>query len=67
MTNTVKKQFNFKKTFEELEEISDWFGKEDIDLDVGLKKFKQGMELVEQAKKHLKEVENEFKKIKKPS
>lgn len=56
-------QFNFKEAFETLEEINEWFQSEDMDLDEGLKKYREGAELIKQAKSRLTEVENEFKDI----
>lgn len=61
----AKPSFNFKKAFEELEKINEWFSGENIDIDEALAKFTRGMELVKEAKKHLKEAENQFVKIKK--
>ena len=60
-----EKIFNFKKAFEELEQINEWFSREDIDLDEGLKQFRSGMEIIKDAKEHLKDVENEFEEVKK--
>lgn len=62
---TKKDNFNFKKAFEELEQINEWFSNQDIDIDEGLKRFRRGMEIVKDAKERLKEVENEFEEIKK--
>lgn len=61
----AKQNFNFKKAFEELEKINEWFSGEDIDIDEALEKFKRGSELVKEAKKHLQEAENKFTRIKK--
>ncbi|MEK7582870.1 MAG: exodeoxyribonuclease VII small subunit [Patescibacteria group bacterium] len=61
----AKQNFNFKKAFEELEKINEWFSGEDIDIDEALEKFKRGTELVKEAKKHLKEAENKFTRIRK--
>lgn len=63
----AKQNFNFKKAFEELEKISEWFQADDIDLDEALKKYKRGMELVKEAKSQLKETENEFRAVAKPT
>lgn len=60
-----KDKFNFAKAYQELNEINEWFRKEEIDLDEGLKKFKKGLELIKQCKRRLKEVENQFHEIKK--
>ena len=61
----AKKDFNFKKAFTELEGINEWFQKEDIDLDEALKKYKQGVGLIKEAKEYLKKTENEFEDIQK--
>ncbi len=57
--------FNFKAAFEELEQIDRWFQGENVDIDEALKRFKRGMELVNEAKEHLKKAENQFLTIKK--
>lgn len=59
-----KKEFNFAKAFEELETIMEWFEKEEVDLDEGLKKFERGLELAKACKDTLTEVENKVEKIK---
>ncbi|MEZ6255164.1 MAG: exodeoxyribonuclease VII small subunit [Patescibacteria group bacterium] len=61
MTET---KFDFKKALEKLTEINNWFQSSDLDLDEGLKKLKEGRELITQCNKRIKEVENEFVKIK---
>jgi exodeoxyribonuclease VII small subunit len=58
------KDFDFKKAFAELEEISNWFEHDDVDLKEGIEKYKRGLELIKEAQKHLKETENKLKKIK---
>ena len=60
-----KSGFNFNIAFKELEGINEWFSGEDIDIDLALTKFKRGMEVAKEIEGHLKEVENEFKKVKK--
>ncbi len=55
--------FNFSKSLSELEQINEWFQKDDIDLDIGLSKFKRGLELIKQCRTRLKEVENEFREV----
>lgn len=57
--------FDFSKAIGELEEINRWFQNEDIDLDVGLSKFRRGLALIKQCRERLKHVENEFVEIKK--
>jgi exodeoxyribonuclease VII small subunit len=59
-----KKEFNFAKAFAELETIMQWFEKEEVDLDEGLKKFERGLELAKACKETLTDVENRVEKIK---
>jgi exodeoxyribonuclease VII small subunit len=59
------KKFDFTQSVNKLEEINTWFQNEDIDLDEGLYKLKAGNELIKKCRVRLKEVENEFIKIKK--
>ncbi|HAU66261.1 MAG: hypothetical protein UT30_C0003G0020 [Candidatus Uhrbacteria bacterium GW2011_GWF2_39_13] len=60
-----KKPIHFTTAFEELEQITKWFDSEQqLDLDMGLKKFEQGLELADALKKKLVEVENKVEEIK---
>ena len=59
------KKFDFTESVNKLEEINTWFQNEDIDLDEGLYNLKAGNELIKKCRIRLKEVENEFIKIKK--
>jgi exodeoxyribonuclease VII small subunit len=59
-----KERFNFGEAFAELEKITDWFDKEEIDLEDGLLKFERGLELAAKLKSRLKEVENKVEEIK---
>jgi exodeoxyribonuclease VII small subunit len=59
------KKFDFTQSVNKLEEINTWFQNEDIELDEGLYKLKAGKELIKKCRTRLKEVENEFIKIKK--
>jgi exodeoxyribonuclease VII small subunit len=59
------KKSDFTESVNKLEEINTWFQNEDIDLDEGLYKLKAGNELIKKCRTRLKEVENEFIKIKK--
>jgi exodeoxyribonuclease VII small subunit len=61
---TPDKPFEFDKALKELEEITRWFEQADTDLDAGLAKFERGMELANELKTHLAEVENRIEKIK---
>jgi exodeoxyribonuclease VII small subunit len=58
------KKLNFADSINKLEEINSWFQTEDIDLDEGLKKLKEGKDLIKKCRERLAEVENEFVKIK---
>ncbi|MEK9147339.1 MAG: exodeoxyribonuclease VII small subunit [Patescibacteria group bacterium] len=58
-------KFNFAKAMEELEKINRWFESEEVDLEEGIKKFDEGMKLIEFCKERLKQVENKIIKIKK--
>ncbi len=54
-----------KESLDKLESIVEWFDKqEDIDLEEGLEKVKQGAEIVKDLKSKLKGIENKFKEIK---
>jgi len=58
------KNVNLKQSLKELNEIVSWFeGQEEIDVELGLEKVKQGAALVKQCKKRLSEIENEFAQI----
>lgn len=51
---------------EKLSEIVAWFEKqEDIDVEMGLEKAKEGASLIKELKEKMKEVENEFREIRK--
>ena len=59
-----KSPLSFAKAFEELEALTAWFEKDEIDVDEGLKKFERGLELAGLCKKKLAEVENRVQEIK---
>lgn len=61
------KNFQFNKAFQEIEEISQWFQSDNIDIDKGLEKYKRGLELIKMCQQKLKEVENQFIELKKQS
>lgn len=58
------KKINFTQLFKELEEITAWFEREEVDLEEGLKKFERGLELAKLLKDHLRKVENKVNEIK---
>ena len=54
-----------KESLKKLKEIVDWFDKQDeVDVEMGLEKVKDGVRLINESKKQLKELENEFEKVK---
>jgi exodeoxyribonuclease VII small subunit len=55
---------DFGKAYKELEEIVEWFEREDVDLDEGLKKFERGLQLAKACKSRLKDVEIRVSEIK---
>lgn len=55
---------DFAKSFKELEGIVEWFEDAEVDLEEGLTKFERGLELANQCRARLKEVENKVTKIK---
>lgn len=55
-----------KDQLKRLEEIIKWFdGQEEVDVEEGLDKVKEGVALIKAGKERLKELENEFEKVKK--
>lgn len=62
---TAKEKFNFVKSYGNLQKIVDWFNKEDVDLEEGIKKFEEGTMLVQDLKDYLGKMENKIKELKK--
>ena len=62
--STDTKKLDFAKSINRLEEINCWFQNEDINLDEGLDKLREGKQLIATCRQKLQEVENEFVKIK---
>ncbi len=57
---------NLNASLKKLAEIVEWFEKqEEIDVEAGLEKVKEGAALIKSSRERLKEVENEFEEIKK--
>ncbi|MDD5696564.1 MAG: exodeoxyribonuclease VII small subunit [Candidatus Pacebacteria bacterium] len=60
------KEKNLNQNLKKLNEIVEWFeNQEEIDVEIALKKVKEATEILKEAKKRLKKVENEFEEIKK--
>ena len=54
------------ESLKKLEEIVAWFdNQEEVDVEKGLDKVKEGVELIKSSKARLKEVENDFEVVKK--
>ena len=57
---------NLNDSLKRLAEITEWFdNQEEIDVEEGLKKVKEAVELIKASKERLKTIENEFEEIKK--
>lgn len=57
---------NLNNSLKRLSEIAEWFdNQEEIDVEEGLKKVKEAVELIKASKARLKTIENEFTEIKK--
>lgn len=62
----TKSDINLNTAISELKEIAEWFEKqEDVDVEEGLTKIKNGATLVKACKERLKELENSFEEVKK--
>ena len=54
-----------KDSLKKIENIIDWFdNQEEIDVEMGLEKVKEGVALIKSSKKRLKDLGNDFKKVK---
>lgn len=54
-----------KDSLKKLKDIVDWFDKqEEVDVETGLEKVKEGADLIKESKKQLRDLENEFEKVK---
>lgn len=55
-----------KNSLKKLEEIIGWFdSQEEVDVEAGLEKVKEGVGLIKSSRKRLKKLENEFEEVKK--
>ena len=60
------KKTNISESLGKLERIVSWFEtQENVDIEEGLKKVKEGAAIIKSLKSRLKDVENEFSEIKK--
>lgn len=66
MIKEKSKEKNLNSNLKRLSEITDWFdNQQEADVEEGLKKVKEAVELIKASKTRLKNIENEFKEIKK--
>jgi len=62
----MKDNKNLNDNLKRLLEITEWFdSQEEVDVEEGLNKVKEAVDLIKASKERLKEVENEFEEIKK--
>ena len=60
------KKDSLADSLKKIEEIANWFDAQDeIDVEKGLEKVKEGAALIKESKKQLKEVQNDFAEVKK--
>jgi exodeoxyribonuclease VII small subunit len=61
-----EKKQSLSESIKKLEGIVEWFENQDeVDVEKGLEKFKEGAALVKSSRERLKEIENEFKEVEK--
>jgi len=59
-------KINLSESLKKLEAISKWFNNQnEVDVEKGLEKVREGAKLVKLSRARLKEVENEFEDVKK--
>lgn len=61
-----EKKLSLSESIKRLESIVEWFEtQEEVDVEKGLEKFKEGASLVKASRARLKEIENEFREVEK--
>lgn len=59
-------KLNLSESLKKLEAITEWFNnQQEVDVEKGLEKVKEGVQLVKASRARLQEVENEFEDVKK--
>lgn len=54
-----------RNSLKKLEEIIEWFDKqEEVDIEAGLERVKEGVALIKESRERLKKLENEFEEVK---
>jgi exodeoxyribonuclease VII small subunit len=61
----AKSKLSFAKQFAELEEITRWFERDDVDLEEGIAKFERGMQLAKELKERLRTAEVKIEEVRK--
>ncbi len=62
----AEKKINLKESLGKLNDIVSWFEEQDeVDVEAGLEKVKEGAKLVKDCRARLSEIENEFETIQK--
>jgi exodeoxyribonuclease VII small subunit len=62
----MPKEINLTQSLKKLEEIVEWFeNQEEVDVEKGIEKVKEGIALIKASRERLKKVENEFEEVKK--
>jgi len=59
-------KLNLTESLKKLEEITEWFNnQQEVDVEKGLEKVREGAKLIKASRERLAEVENEFEDVKK--
>lgn len=61
----AKPKATFAKAFQELEAITQWFERDDVDLEEGIAKFERGMHLASDLRERLQSAEVKIEQIRK--
>lgn len=62
---TITKKESIGQSLKKLEDVLAWFdGQTEVDVEEGLKRVRQGAQLVAELRERLKDVENEFQTVK---
>jgi len=62
----MQKEINLTQSLKKLEEIVEWFeNQEEVDVEKGIEKVREGIALIKASRERLKKVENEFEEVRK--
>ncbi len=60
----MQKEINLTQSLKKLEEIVEWFeNQEEVDVEKGIEKVREGIALIKASRERLKKVENEFEEV----